>query len=173
MFPSPLFDHSGTNRDTWINCQNCWLCVEVISLDRRRKLPEAVHCFDKFRGTDATPLRTQSVANRMLGRITNVHPLKQAHAALAYVHLPYDWDWATAEKEFLRSLQLNNNHPTAHHWCSHFLKAVGRDKESRAESKRALELDPLDPGISIHLAWFYYYTRQYDAVVEQSKEVNS
>jgi tetratricopeptide (TPR) repeat protein len=97
--------------------------------------------------------------------------LSQAHAALAYIHLHYDWDWAAAEKEFQRSLQLNNNDPTAHHWYSHFLTVVGRNKESLAESKRALELDPLDPGISIHLAWLYYYAGQYDDVIAKSKEV--
>jgi TolB-like protein/DNA-binding winged helix-turn-helix (wHTH) protein len=97
--------------------------------------------------------------------------LSQAHAALAYVNLHYDWDWDAAEKEFRRSLQLNNNDPIAHHWYSHFLTAAGRNPESLAESKVAQELDPLDPGISIHLAWLYYYAGQYDKVILQSKEV--
>ena len=97
--------------------------------------------------------------------------LSQAHAALAYVHLHYDWDWTAADKEFRRSFRLNNNDPTAHHWYSHFLTVVGRNTASLAESKRALELDPLDPGISIHLAWFYYYAGQYDEVIAKSNEV--
>ncbi|HWW18089.1 MAG TPA: winged helix-turn-helix domain-containing protein [Candidatus Saccharimonadales bacterium] len=97
--------------------------------------------------------------------------LSQAHAALAYVHLHYDWEWAAAEREFQRSLQLNNNDSIAHHWYSHFLTAAGRNTESLAESRRAQQLDPLDPSISIHLAWLYYYAHQYDDVVVQSKEV--
>jgi len=97
--------------------------------------------------------------------------LSQAHAALAYVNLHYDWDWTAAEKEFRRSLQLNNNDPIAHHWYSHFLTSAGRNPESLAESKVAQELDPLDPSISIHLAWLYYYAGQYDKVILQSKEV--
>lgn len=97
--------------------------------------------------------------------------LSQAHAALAYVYHHYDWNWAAAENEFHRSLQLNSNDPIAHHWYSHFLTAAGRNAESLAESKRAQELDPLDPSISIHLAWLYYYAHEYDKVIEQSKEV--
>src|SRR4029077_8551356 len=97
--------------------------------------------------------------------------LSQAHAALAYVQLHYDWNWAAAEREFQRSLQLNNNDPIAHHWYSHFLTAAGRNTESLAESRRAQQLDPLDPSISIHLAWLYYYAHRYDDVVVQSKEV--
>ena len=97
--------------------------------------------------------------------------LSQAHAALAYVQLHYDWEWAAAEKEFQRAIELNPNDPTAHHWYSHYLTAAGRNEESLAESKRAQELDPLDPVISIHLAWLYYYTHQYDKVIEQSQKV--
>jgi len=97
--------------------------------------------------------------------------LSQAHAALAYVQFHYDWNWVAAEKEFQRSLQLNENDPTAHHWYSHLLTAAGRNTESLAESKRAQELDPLDPGISIHLAWLYYYAHEYDKVIDQSRLV--
>jgi tetratricopeptide (TPR) repeat protein len=97
--------------------------------------------------------------------------LSQAHAALAYVQHHYDWNWDAAESEFHRSLQLNDNDSIAHHWYSHFLTAAGRNTESLAESRRAQELDPLDPGISIHLAWLYYYTHEYDKVIDQSKEV--
>jgi len=97
--------------------------------------------------------------------------LSQAHAALAYVQLHYDWDWAAAEKEFQRAIELNRNDPIAHHWYSHYLTAAGRNEESLAESKRAQELDPLDPVISIHLAWLYYYGHHYDKVIEQSQMV--
>ena len=97
--------------------------------------------------------------------------LSQAHDALAYVQFHYDWNWVAAEKEFQRSLQLNENDPTAHHWYSHLLTAAGRNTESLAESKRCLELDPLDPGASIHLAWLYYYAHEYDKVIDQSRRV--
>jgi tetratricopeptide (TPR) repeat protein len=54
-----------------------------------------------------------------------------------------------------------------HHWYSHYLTAVGRTKESLAESKRCLELDPLDLVINIHMAWHHQFARQYEEAVEQ------
>ena len=39
-----------------------------------------------------------------------------------------------------------------------------------AESKRALELEPLQPGVGIHLGWHYLYARQYDQAIEQFRK---
>ena len=36
-----------------------------------------------------------------------------------------------------------------------------------AESKRALELEPLQLVVGIHLGWHYLYARQYDQAIEQ------
>src|SRR5207237_8876932 len=69
--------------------------------------------------------------------------LAEAHSSLAQVHLLYDWDLAASEKEFRRALELDPDYTAAHHWYSHCLIALGRTQESLAESKRALELEPL------------------------------
>jgi TolB-like protein/DNA-binding winged helix-turn-helix (wHTH) protein len=39
-----------------------------------------------------------------------------AHVALGWAKMTYDWDWAGAELEFRRALVLNSNDPTAHLW---------------------------------------------------------
>jgi len=83
----------------------------------------------------------------------------------------YDWQWPASEEEFKRSIELNPSNAIAHHWYSHYLTAMGRNEESLAESKRAQELDPLDPIISIHLAWLYYHSHQYDSTIEQCGKV--
>ncbi|MEY2556698.1 MAG: hypothetical protein QOE34_123 [Verrucomicrobiota bacterium] len=93
--------------------------------------------------------------------------LGEAHAALAYVTFFYDWDWAGAEREFKRAIELNPNDLDAHHWYSHFLMPQGRIEESLTESKRALELSPFDVLMNLHLAWHYYYARQYDQAFDQ------
>jgi serine/threonine-protein kinase len=96
--------------------------------------------------------------------------LGEAHASLAYVTFFYDWDWAAAEREFQRAIELNPNDANAHHWYSHYLIAQGRIAESLTQSKRALELSPFDVLINLHLAWHYYYARQYDqALLEIEK----
>jgi tetratricopeptide (TPR) repeat protein len=93
--------------------------------------------------------------------------LGEAHAALAYVTFFYDWDWPAAEREFKRAIELNPNDLDAHHWYSHFLMPQGRVEESLTESKRALELSPFDVLMNLHLAWHYYYARQYDQAFDQ------
>jgi tetratricopeptide (TPR) repeat protein len=45
--------------------------------------------------------------------------------------------------------------------------ALGRGKESLAESERALELEPFDHIVNQHLGWHYLYTREYDKALEQ------
>jgi TolB-like protein/DNA-binding winged helix-turn-helix (wHTH) protein/Tfp pilus assembly protein PilF len=93
--------------------------------------------------------------------------LADAHSSLAYVKLTYDWDWTRAEAEFRRSLDLNPGYAHGHHWYAHLLLASGRTNEALAESRQALELDPLSPIINVHLAWHYLYTEQYERALEQ------
>jgi adenylate cyclase len=93
--------------------------------------------------------------------------LGEAHASLAYVTFFYDWDWPAAEREFKRAIELNPNDVDAHHWYSHYLMAQARIEESLTESKRALELSPFDVLMNLHLAWHYFYARQYDRAFDQ------
>ena len=55
-------------------------------------------------------------------------------------------------------------------WYSHCLLALGRTEESLAESKRALELEPLQLVVGGHLGWHYLYARQYDQAIEQFRK---
>jgi TolB-like protein/DNA-binding winged helix-turn-helix (wHTH) protein/Tfp pilus assembly protein PilF len=96
--------------------------------------------------------------------------LAEAHTSLAMVHLLYDWDLAACEKEFRRAIELDPNYTAAHHWYSHCLLPRGRTEESLAESKRALELEPLQLVVGIHLGWHYLYARQYDQAIEQFRK---
>ncbi|HJQ71558.1 MAG TPA: protein kinase [Blastocatellia bacterium] len=93
--------------------------------------------------------------------------LAEAHASLAFARLHYDWDWTAAEMECKRGIELNPSYASTHHWYSHYLMAMGRGEESLAESRKSLELDPLDLVINAHLAWHYYFAGQYDEAIEQ------
>lgn len=79
--------------------------------------------------------------------------LADAHDALAYVALNYEWDWKGAEKGFQRALQLNPNLVIAHETYAHYLGSMCRFSEAAAEFKRAYELDPLSPVVATELAW--------------------
>ena len=96
--------------------------------------------------------------------------LPEAHTSLALIKTNYDWAWADAEREFRRAIELSPSYANAHHFYSHLLMALGRNEESLSESKRALELDPVDPVINVHLGWDYLYARQYDLAIEQLRK---
>jgi serine/threonine-protein kinase len=98
--------------------------------------------------------------------------LAEAHATLAYRTTHHDWDWATAEAQFRRALELNPNYAVSYHWYSHYLTAMGRTEESLEASKRCLELDPLDLVINIHMAWHHQFARQYEEAVDQCWKTN-
>lgn len=93
--------------------------------------------------------------------------LVEAHTSLAYRTTNYEWDWDKAEARFKHAFDLNPNYAVCHHWYSHFLVALGRTEESLRESKRCLELDPLDHITNAHLAWHHLFSRQFEEAVEQ------
>jgi len=96
--------------------------------------------------------------------------LADGHNSLAYTKLLYDWDWAGAEAEFKRALQLNPGYANAHHWYAHLLLASGRQEEALAESRRALSLDQLSPILNVHLGWHYIYTREYNRAEDELRK---
>jgi TolB-like protein/DNA-binding winged helix-turn-helix (wHTH) protein/Tfp pilus assembly protein PilF len=97
--------------------------------------------------------------------------LAEAHTSLALIRENYDWDWKTAEKEYLRAIELNPNYATAHHWYAEFLSWQGRFDEAFAESERARQLDPLSLIIASDNAAILYYSRQYDRAIAQCRTV--
>jgi DNA-binding winged helix-turn-helix (wHTH) protein/TolB-like protein/Tfp pilus assembly protein PilF len=92
--------------------------------------------------------------------------LAEAHAALAFIQFYYEWDGASAEKEFHRAFELNPRYTTLQQWYSHYSVARGRMEASLAAARRGVELDPVDLSISTHLAWHYLVVRQYGQAIE-------
>ena len=93
--------------------------------------------------------------------------LAEAHTALARVLVVYDWNWAGAEKEFKRAIELNPRYAGAHQWYGGYLEMLGRRDESLAERRQALELDPLSLAVNFELAMAFYYAREYDKAIQQ------
>ncbi|HLE63222.1 MAG TPA: winged helix-turn-helix domain-containing protein [Pyrinomonadaceae bacterium] len=88
--------------------------------------------------------------------------LGEAHASLGLVTMLYDWDFAKAEKEFKRAIELNPNYATAHQWYAVHLAVAGRFDEAFSQIRHAQELDPLSPIIGVNVARIHYFARQYD-----------
>lgn len=92
--------------------------------------------------------------------------LAEAHVELAWLKMN-EWDWATAEREYRRAIELNSNLSLAYTGYSQYLTTMGRHEESIAAVKRARELDPLRLGIIATLGYRYFQARQYDRATEQ------
>jgi TolB-like protein/Tfp pilus assembly protein PilF len=93
--------------------------------------------------------------------------LAEAHTSLARVLQSYDWNWAQAEKEYKRAMELDPRYPLAHQWYGGYLERTGRLDESLAERRIALELDPLSASTNFELGLGYFYSRDYDRAIQQ------
>ena len=97
--------------------------------------------------------------------------LPEAHAALAVIAQNYDWDWATANMEYRRAIQLNPNYATGHHWYAECLALQGRFDQAFPEIESARQLDPLSLSIGADYGAILYFSRQYDRAIEQFRAV--
>jgi len=97
--------------------------------------------------------------------------LAEAHTSLGYTLAFYDWDFANAEKEFKRALELNPNYATAHQWYAEYLVAAGRFDEARIEHEKTLQLDPTSLVFQMDFVAYYYVTRQFDQAISQSQKI--
>ena len=97
--------------------------------------------------------------------------LAEAHTSLAYVRQGL-WDWAGAEKEYQRAIELNPNYPTAQFWYARFqLRVLGRSEEGLMRLRRAHELEPLSLVIYDNLAQIYLAQGDVNAAFEQARRM--
>jgi len=93
--------------------------------------------------------------------------MAEAHTSLAFVLMHYDWDFAAAEKEYLRAIDLNPNYATAHQWYAINLSATDRMDAALAELRHAQELDPLSLIISADIGELLGGARRYEEAAAQ------
>jgi serine/threonine-protein kinase len=93
--------------------------------------------------------------------------LAEAHAALAVVKETVDWDWAGAEAEYHRAIELNPNDAVTHHFYSVLLENLVRLPESMAENQKALALDPASPQPHANEAGILADMRRYDEAIKK------
>jgi len=90
--------------------------------------------------------------------------LAESHTALATASL-HDWDFAAAGREHERALVLGPGVAWEYHEYATFLAAVGRNDEAIASSRRAEELDPLNPTIIADGGAAFYSAGEYDEAI--------
>lgn len=87
------------------------------------------------------------------------------HSMLGFVAFQYDWDFATAEREYKRALELQPGF--VHQWYARQLLALNRVSEAESEYRRFLQKLPFSILGGTNVAQFEFLTRQYDRSREQ------
>lgn len=160
------------------------------------KLPQAIEAFERAVAIDSSDSRAQaglSRAHYFLAFFGDIPPgiafarmrraataalahdslLAEAHGQMALVKMLQEWDWAGAEQEFRRALELSPNDAQIHHDYAHFLLALGRQRESLAETGKAVSLDPANPMLISCMGWHSLFDHQYQQAIKYAAEANA
>lgn len=89
----------------------------------------------------------------------------EAYSALGFATVCHDFDWAVAEGQHRRAIEINPNYATGHHWYAFHLMMEGRFEESIEQMLRTRELDPISPSVLQALGWCYYHARRFDDAI--------
>jgi TolB-like protein/DNA-binding winged helix-turn-helix (wHTH) protein len=120
------------------------------------------------------PLETMPKAREFAAHALELDTnLAEAHSMLAMVAAHYDYDWLTAEHEFLTALRLNPSDPYAHFFYSNsFLSPHRRHQQAIKEMQTAIALDPLSAPLQSFLIRTYTWARRYDDAQIQFEKTN-
>jgi len=91
----------------------------------------------------------------------------EAHIAMGWLALSYQFDWEEAAKEFRRAIELAPSNFIGYNGLSYALQAGGRLDEALAASGRVFELDPMMVWSRNGQADIYFKKQEYDAALEQ------
>jgi serine/threonine-protein kinase len=110
-------------------------------------------------------------AKAAAARAAQLDPLlAEAHVSMGAVLMSYEFDWAGAERELTRAIELSPNLASAHHFYALYLAGLGRHEEARASIERAMSLDPLALLTLGDAAWVHYLARRYDQTIDVSRK---
>ena len=85
--------------------------------------------------------------------------LAEAHMSLALA-LVAAYDWRNGLKEFDRALELNPNLAFAYELQAWTVNGLGRFDEAISKTRKAVELDPLNPFFQMSLSFYQYWARR-------------
>ena len=88
--------------------------------------------------------------------------MAEAYASLGFIDCCFEWDWTSAERNYLQAIALKPNYSTAHHWYGELLTLLGRTTEAAVQLQMAQEFDPLSLAINADNAAACYYAREYE-----------
>jgi len=96
--------------------------------------------------------------------------LAEAYVPLAAVKFYHDWNWAGAERDYRRAMELKPDYATARQRYSQGLMWMGRFEEALAQINRARELDPASLIINSNVGEVLLRWRRYEQAVEEFRK---
>jgi serine/threonine-protein kinase len=94
----------------------------------------------------------------------------EAHAALSWIKMHYDWNWTDADVSIQRALALEPGNVATIGAASVMAMVIGRFDEAIARSRRAIEIDPLNSVAYRNNGLYLYYAgHQQEAMVALKK----
>jgi serine/threonine-protein kinase len=116
------------------------------------------------------PLEAMPIAKRAAQRAIQLDAsLADAHAALGYIHLVYDWNGPAAEKALRRALELNPALAVARLHYAALLTTQARHGEAVNEIWRAVDFDPVSIRTNAMATSLLIFTRHYQEAVELAR----
>jgi len=99
---------------------------------------------DKMMDVHESPVEATAKARAAAAKALQLDDsLAEAHTSLGMIKLSYDWDWAGAEQEFKRAMELNPGYPLAYIMYGQYLTIIGRQADALPYFEKAHRLDPL------------------------------
>jgi len=96
--------------------------------------------------------------------------LADAHTALAWSLLHYDWSFLAAEKECRHAVELDPRSALAAQALCCCLMAMTRLEEGVSEAMRAAQLEPLSLAMQWTAGAMLYHARQFDRAIVESRK---
>lgn len=97
--------------------------------------------------------------------------LAEAHIVHSAILFDHDWDFAQAEKELQRGLELNPGYAFGHQWNAEFLAATGRYEEAMQAIQRSLALEPFARSGNLVRGQILMYTGRYAEAADQFRKL--
>lgn len=95
--------------------------------------------------------------------------LAEGHVSRGILLAEFEWNWAAAETDYRRALELNSNSASAHHWYGRALGEIGRLDEALREIEAAEKLDPRSPFIRTSKAKILGAAHRYQEAIEECR----
>lgn len=96
--------------------------------------------------------------------------LAEAYLTRGLIRRNADWDWAGAEVDFRRAVELKPNNALGHIRYSHLLSPLGRQDEALAEFNKAILLDPVSETVLSSRFAILEGRGEYDEALQKAEE---